>query len=653
MKVTPIPLEVVGNLSSLPQGELRLTRFLRFPTTRLEERYQKLLRTLPLADFLRYPVLKERLFTYYLLFQLALGLNIIGDIVTYYNSNLRRNVIETQIAGFVAVFCVVVLVLALVYTFQSTWKPTIVMLVCLHLTIVLLFTLTDASVTAVLVSNDQVETTILSGFLPVLIVTVGTNQLFISDFFTYVVASLLGAVLYLCTELAADTGRNALSPVFEFISLLGVIYLLARQIYHHERINRFTFLTEMQEMPGKHSISSVAPSSISLNSDWQEILNRMQNAHGVITEACSMIVYHDLRSKLKSVCRDLDIITAKLSAEGPNIFQMKVEHINQDIDEDDKQFVRENFMANGLSTLNLKATSQRVVEQQTVNPNMFTEYKLSELISVLNQMGKNWNFDMFFVHEVTENKALSVCGRFCLSKFGLFKKMNIEETVAQRYFEAMEGSYKPNPYHNSCHGADVLNSILYLFHNSEVITFMSDLEILATIVACSRHDVGHMALNNRFLVNKRDDLALTFNDISVLEMMHASLTYALMKPEQQNILSSLDPDSWAVVRKVVVKMILATDMSRHFDLLGVFKSTHMTASTSVLSKADERLSVFEIAIKCADISHAGKCLELHEKWTLLVCEEFFHQGDLEKKLGLPISMYCDRETTDIAKVRRR
>jgi len=133
-------------------------------------------------------------------------------------------------------------------------------------------------------------------------------------------------------------------------------------------------------------------------------------------------------------------------------------------------------------------------------------------------------------------------------------------------------------------------------------------------------------------------------------MMHASLTFSLLQVEDQNILKTLDNDSWMLTRKVVLKMILATDMSRHFELLGAFRATHPAVNSAQVSKIDERITVSEMCIKAADIGHAAKALDLHEKWTVLVCEEFFQQGDLEKKLGLPVSMYCDRETTNIAKV---
>lgn len=35
------------------------------------------------------------------------------------------------------------------------------------------------------------------------------------------------------------------------------------------------------------------------------------------------------------------------------------------------------------------------------------------------------------------------------------------------------------------------------------------------------------------------------------------------------------------------------------------------------------------------------------KWTYLLFEEFFEQGDMEKEAGLPVSMLCDRDNTNV------
>jgi hypothetical protein len=43
------------------------------------------------------------------------------------------------------------------------------------------------------------------------------------------------------------------------------------------------------------------------------------------------------------------------------------------------------------------------------------------------------------------------------------------------------------------------------------------------------------------------------------------------------------------------------------------------------------MTLLKIGIKCADIGHAAKEVELHEKWTKMISEEFFNQGDMEKE----------------------
>jgi 3',5'-cyclic-nucleotide phosphodiesterase/cAMP-specific phosphodiesterase 4 len=68
-----------------------------------------------------------------------------------------------------------------------------------------------------------------------------------------------------------------------------------------------------------------------------------------------------------------------------------------------------------------------------------------------------------------------------------------------------------------------------------------------------------------------------------------------------------------------------------------------------IEKTDDKILILSTALKCADIGHSAKSPELHQRWTSMVMEEFFNQGDLEKTLGLPVSMYCDRNNTDVPK----
>ena len=105
----------------------------------------------------------------------------------------------------------------------------------------------------------------------------------------------------------------------------------------------------------------------------------------------------------------------------------------------------------------------------------------------------------------------------------------MNKEVYTNYFDLIESKYKDNPYHNKNHAADVVCSCLYFVMNSFLKESLENIENVAIIIACFGHDVGHPGLNNRFLVNNREDIATTYNDISVLENMHSALTFTTMK----------------------------------------------------------------------------------------------------------------------------
>ena len=54
-------------------------------------------------------------------------------------------------------------------------------------------------------------------------------------------------------------------------------------------------------------------------------------------------------------------------------------------------------------------------------------------------------------------------------------------------------------------------------------------------------------------------------------------------------------------------------------------------------------------VHCADLSNPAKPLPLYIKWVDLVMEEFFQQGDRERKLDMEISPMCDRSNSAIEK----
>lgn len=62
----------------------------------------------------------------------------------------------------------------------------------------------------------------------------------------------------------------------------------------------------------------------------------------------------------------------------------------------------------------------------------------------------------------------------------------------------------------------------------------SPIDTLACIIACAGNSVGHMGLKNKFLVRTRNETALRYNDISVLENMSASIISGLLLSTERN-----------------------------------------------------------------------------------------------------------------------
>jgi len=55
----------------------------------------------------------------------------------------------------------------------------------------------------------------------------------------------------------------------------------------------------------------------------------------------------------------------------------------------------------------------------------------------------------------------------------------------------------------------------------------------------------------------------------------------------------------------------------------------------------------QVIIKCSDLSHPARSKHLHIKWSELVTEEFYNQGDRERRIDLPRSMFMDRYKPDL------
>nr|XP_012139207.1 PREDICTED: calcium/calmodulin-dependent 3',5'-cyclic nucleotide phosphodiesterase 1A isoform X2 [Megachile rotundata] len=267
-----------------------------------------------------------------------------------------------------------------------------------------------------------------------------------------------------------------------------------------------------------------------------------------------------------------------------------------------------------------------------------------EVVKVLKTLD-DWSFDVFSLSEAAMGAPVKYLGYDLLNRYGMIHKFKVPPAVLECFLGRVEEGYcrHRNPYHNNLHAADVAQTMHYILCQTGLMNWLTDLEIFATLVAAIIHDYEHTGTTNNFHVMSGSETALLYNDRAVLENHHISASFRILKEDECNILQNLSKEEFREFRSLVIDMVLATDMSFHFQQLKNMKNILSLAEPSV-----DKSKAVSLVLHCCDISHPAKRWDLHHRWTMQLLEEFFRQGDKEKELGLPFSPLCDRNNTLVA-----
>ncbi|XP_062311259.1 cAMP-specific 3',5'-cyclic phosphodiesterase 4B-like isoform X1 [Osmerus eperlanus] len=266
-----------------------------------------------------------------------------------------------------------------------------------------------------------------------------------------------------------------------------------------------------------------------------------------------------------------------------------------------------------------------------------------------------WGLNIFTVSEYSNHRPLTCIMYAIFQERDLLKTFKIPTDTLVAYMMTLEDHYHSDvAYHNSLHAADVAQSTHILLSTPALDAVFTDLEILAAIFAAAIHDVDHPGVSNQFLINTNSELALMYNDESVLENHHLAVGFKLLQEENCDIFQNLPKKQRQSLRKMVIDMVLATDMSKHMSLLADLKTmveTKKVTSSGVLllDNYTDRIQVLRNMVHCADLSNPTKSLELYRQWTDRIMDEFFSQGDRERERGMEISPMCDKHTASVEK----
>uniref|UniRef100_A0A3P9Q0V4 Phosphodiesterase n=1 Tax=Poecilia reticulata TaxID=8081 RepID=A0A3P9Q0V4_POERE len=275
---------------------------------------------------------------------------------------------------------------------------------------------------------------------------------------------------------------------------------------------------------------------------------------------------------------------------------------------------------------------------------------------------ERWEFNILDLEAATHKRPLTYLGLKIFTSFGVCDFLNCSEATLRSWLQLMEANYhSSNSYHNSTHAADVLHATAYFLRKERVKSSLDQLDEVAALIAATVHDVDHPGRTNSFLCNAGSELAILYNDTAVLESHHAALAFQLtVRDGKSNVFKNIDRNQFRTLRQAIIDMVLATEMTRHFEHVSKFvnsinkpmasTNSDCEGQSNIRNSPENRLLIKRMLIKCADVANPCRPLELCIEWAGRISEEYFAQTDEEKRQGLPVVMpVFDRNTCSVPK----
>ena len=179
-----------------------------------------------------------------------------------------------------------------------------------------------------------------------------------------------------------------------------------------------------------------------------------------------------------------------------------------------------------------------------------------------------------------------------------------------------------------------MQATAFFLEKENVKCLLDSVDEAICLIGAIIHDVDHPGRNSAYLCNSGSDLAILYNDTTVLENHHSALGFKLTHSDQRvNIFQNLDADTYKVMRQGLIDIVLATDMSKHFVHVNKFcshfcklQNADEERSSELSADSTEAQTIMKrMLIKCADVSNPARPLDYCREWAERIAEEYFAQ----------------------------
>mmetsp|Transcript_148874 Transcript_148874/g.277512 ORF Transcript_148874/g.277512 Transcript_148874/m.277512 type:complete len:897 (-) Transcript_148874:200-2890(-) len=259
--------------------------------------------------------------------------------------------------------------------------------------------------------------------------------------------------------------------------------------------------------------------------------------------------------------------------------------------------------------------------------------------------------------DLTKEMKLSVAAYIVLSADApaVWIRTTVQESHLFKFVSNCEAKYQANPFHNFSHALDVEYAVARFMALMQAERFLPESSMFWLMIAAVAHDLGHLGVNNQYLIETSHELALKYNDRSPLENMHCATLFQVVSDPESNVFAQVEKDLYKEMRKGIINAILHTDVTKHNDMMKelalLYQMNSEAFDESILEMNNAVVEVLQsnsqLALNAllhgADVGNPMKPWDLAQRIAYLCIDEFFAQGDLEKTAGIPVQMLNDRD----------
>jgi len=218
---------------------------------------------------------------------------------------------------------------------------------------------------------------------------------------------------------------------------------------------------------------------------------------------------------------------------------------------------------------------------------------------------------------------------FGFSRLNLIEELKIPCNVLFHFISMISSKYKPDNRRNWIHAMNVFQFTFCTLIKDDWAE-VTKLEAFASLIASLA--LGLSRPDPKTSINSINESSI-IGTPGYFEYQSCASLIEILDLEESNIMVSFSKDSCRKALKLVFNLLLATDISKHFEIIDNFTNILEDGEFLTVLKP-QRHSLLHLLIKCADFNAITKPFTVAQKYKESLYEEFFQIGDFLRTKGI-------------------